>query len=328
MKASLGNNREPAVTEGIKDNKSMIGVFLRGCAMGAADIVPGISGGTIALISGIYERLLTAISSVPNTLLGVVKHRQLKRFWHELDGTFLIALLLGILTSVVLMAGLVKYLLAHHPILLWSFFFGLILAAIVHVGRQIGEYSAGVFVALLLGTAVSFGITLLAPAQMVVTGWTVFAAGAIAICAMILPGISGSFILVLMGMYAPVIDAVDDLNLSLLALFICGCILGLLLFSRLIAWGLRRFHPVALALLTGFMVGSLNKVWPWKVTTEWGQDRHGNSFPLVQENVWPLDYAFLTGELAHLFPGLALAVTGVMLVLALERWGNRKHIIG
>lgn len=303
---------------------SLPGVFLRGCGMGAADIVPGVSGGTIAFISGIYERLLTAISTAPDALLSSIRHRQLSRLWRELDATFLIVLLAGMLTSIVVAAGLVKYLMEHEPIRLWSFFFGLILAAIWHVGRQVSRYSPGVFAALLIGTVVSFAITLLAPTEMTVTGWTLFGAGAVAICAMILPGISGSFILLLMGMYAPVINAIDERAFSLLALFASGCIVGLLLFSRLIAWGLRRFNALAMALLTGFMVGSLNKVWPWKVTLEWGQDRHGNPVPLVQDNVSPLDYASVANEPHLLFSSLLLAALGIALVLVLERIGQRK----
>lgn len=301
---------------------SLSGIFLRGCAMGAADIVPGVSGGTIAFISGIYERLLTAISTAPIALLSATRHRDLRRCWQELDGTFLTVLLAGVITSVVLMAGLVTRWLEHEPVRLWSFFFGLVLAAIWHVGRQIDRYSSGVIVALVGGTFVSFGITLLAPAQMAISGWSVFGAGALAICAMILPGISGSFILLLMGMYAPIISAIDARAFATLAIFAGGCLVGLLLFTRLIAWSLHRYHALALGALTGFMVGSLNKIWPWKVTREWTIDRHGAPVPLVQENVGPLDYALVTGEPHHLWSALLLALAGAALVILLERLGR------
>lgn len=307
---------------------SWTGIFLRGCAMGAADIVPGVSGGTIAFISGIYERLLGGISAVPATLVRGLKHRQPARLWAELDAGFLSVLLAGIMTSIVLLAGLVKYLMENEAILLWSFFFGLILAAIWHVGRQIPRWSGGALPALAVGTFVSFGITLLAPAQIAVTGLTVFGSGALAICAMILPGISGSFILLLLGMYAPIIGAIDERAFGLLGLFASGCLIGLLLFSRLIAWSLQRYTAVAMALLTGFMVGSLNKIWPWKVTQEWGVDRSGNPLPLVEANVSPLDYASMVGEPHHLLPAIGLAIAGFVLVLALEKLGNRvasKH---
>lgn len=302
---------------------SLAGVFLRGCAMGAADVVPGVSGGTIAFVSGIYGRLLEAISSAPVVLLNALKHRQPGRFWREVDGSFLAVLLLGILTSVVLLAGVVRYLLEHEPILLASFFFGLILAAIWHVGKQIKTYPAPVMAALAIGTAVSFGITLMAPAQVAINEWTLVGAGALAICAMILPGISGSFILLLMGMYAPIISAIDERAFSLLGLFAGGCVIGLLLFSRLIAWSLSRYPAPAMALLTGFMIGSLNKIWPWKVTQEWGTDRHGNPLPLVQDNVLPLDYASITGNPHLLVTSVTLALVGILLVLALERLGNQ-----
>lgn len=306
---------------------SLPGVFLRGCAMGAADIVPGVSGGTIAFISGIYERLLAAIANAPAVLLAFLKHRQPGRFWQELDGSFLLTLLAGVLSSVAMLAGLISFWLEHQPIRLWSFFFGLILAAIVYVGRQIGRFTPAVVLALATGAVVSFGITLMVPGQVTVTALTVFLAGAIAICAMILPGISGSFILLLMGMYAPVVNAIDERAFLTLGIFAAGCLTGLLLFSRLISWALSRFHALALALLTGFMVGSLNKVWPWKLTREWGEDRHGDPLPLVQENVSPMDYSVLVGEPHHLTSALALAAVGIVLVLGLEWVGARQRTV-
>ncbi|MAL98906.1 MAG: DUF368 domain-containing protein [Alteromonadaceae bacterium] len=293
--------------------------------MGAADIVPGVSGGTIAFISGIYERLLTAIAHGPAVLFSAMKHRQARRFWRELDGTFLLALLAGILTSIVSLASVISLLLEQQPVRLWSFFFGLIVAAIWYVGRQIDRFGPGEIAALVAGAVVSFGITLMVPGQIAVTSLTLFAAGAIAICAMILPGISGSFILLLMGMYAPVVNAIDERAILVLGIFAAGCLSGLLLFSRLIAWALRRYQAVALALLTGFMVGSLNKVWPWKLTQEWGEDRHGNPLPLVQANVGPVDYSSVTGEPHYLVSALGLAAAGFVLVLLLEWLGERQN---
>ncbi|MFE8073132.1 DUF368 domain-containing protein [Marinobacteraceae bacterium S3BR75-40.1] len=314
-------NQDHQIDEG--RDVSPLGAFLRGCAMGAADVVPGVSGGTIAFITGIYLRLLSAIGGIPEAVIGFVRSPNIKTLWRGVDGTFLVTLLAGILTSVLLLARLISHWLEAYPVLIWSFFFGLIIAAAWHVGRQVAHWRITVGVSLLMGVALAVVVTELTPAQLTVTPLTLFGAGALAICAMILPGISGSFILLLMGMYAPVIAAVKGLALAKLAIFAGGCVVGLLAFSRVIAWGLRHYQDVMLALLTGFMLGSLNKVWPWKVTTEWRLNSHGEQVPLLQDNIGPLDYASATGADSHLLPAVVLMLGGLLLVLGLEWLGNR-----
>lgn len=298
---------------------SRTGILLRGCAMGAADIVPGVSGGTIAFITGIYLRLLAALSNIPSAVICFIRQR---RFWQLLDTVdagFLLLLFTGILISVFGLAHAIGYLLAHHSILVWAFFFGLIIGAIWHVGRQIGIWSAVVVGLLLIGALVAWGLTLIVPASLSLTPLIAFGAGAIAISAMILPGISGSFILVLMGLYAPVLAAVRSFELLTMASFGAGCAVGLIAFSKLVSRALRCFPNATIALLTGFMIGALNNVWPWQVTTSWRTRSDGSLAPLVQDNVTPFVYAQTTGEPHQLGYALLLAFAGLLLVVVLER---------
>ncbi len=234
--------------------------------MGAADAVPGVSGGTIAFISGIYEELVTTISNVNLSLLKTIRKDGFGAFWKQLNGSFLMALLLGILISYVSFMRLAKYLIENHPILIWAFFFGLIVVSIYYVGRQISKWSLGTVVAILIGTVTAYFITTLPSLGTNENSFYLFFAGAIAICAMILPGISGSFILVILGAYKTLSDAIADLDIKKLSLFILGAVIGLLSFSRVLKWLFNNYKNLTLALLTGFIVGSLNKVWPWKET--------------------------------------------------------------
>lgn len=303
--------------------KQYISVFFKGMAMGAADIVPGVSGGTIAFISGIYDRLIDAIAAcTPDKLLWLAKGR-FKETWQAVDGPFLLALLAGILTSIFSLAQLISYLLEEHPEPLWSFFFGLIVASVLLVGRQIERWNVGAIAAIVMGTAFAYLITVAVPIQLPVTMLTLFFGAAVAICAMILPGISGSFILLLLGLYAGVLEAVRNLDFALLGVFMLGCIGGLLSFARLLAWLLDYARNITLAFLTGLLFGSLNKVWPWKETVTWRQNSHGEMVPLIEANVGPLQYEQLTGEPSHWLLALALMALGVVLVMALERWGRR-----
>ncbi|WP_093397326.1 DUF368 domain-containing protein [Halopseudomonas xinjiangensis] len=292
-------------------------------AMGAADIVPGVSGGTIAFISGIYDRLIDAIAAcTPDKLLWLTRGR-VRETWQAVDGGFLLTLLAGILTSVFSLARLISYLLDNHPEPLWSFFFGLIVASVLLVGREIQRWNAASIAAFVVGTAFAYLVTVAVPIQLPVTMVTLFFGAAVAICAMILPGISGSFILLLLGLYAGVLEAVRNLDFALLGVFMLGCIGGLLSFARLLSWLLDYARNITLAFLAGLLLGSLNKVWPWKETVTWRQDSHGEMAPLIQSNVGPIQYEQLTGEPSHWLLGLALMALGVVLVMALERWGRR-----
>jgi putative membrane protein len=248
----------------MNSTKQLIFTYFKGMAMGAADIVPGVSGGTIAFISGIYDRLLGAINSIKFSIFKTLKSEGIAAAWKSIDATFLVVLLSGMLTSIVLLSKPIKHALVHHPVLLWSFFFGLVLASIWLVGKQIKQYNATTIVLFLLGGFVAFWITTLETLQGSDNLGYIFMSGAIAICAMILPGISGAFILLVLGVYQIVIGAIHDKDLKLLFTFGLGCIFGLLSFSRVLKWLLSNKRAQTLAVLTGFLLGSLNKIWPWK----------------------------------------------------------------
>lgn len=299
-------------------------IYLKGMAMGAADIVPGVSGGTVAFITGIYERLIDSIGAVgPKTLITLFKQGPIAA-WRSFDGNFLLVLLLGILTSVFTLSKILSHLLKNQPEILWSFFFGLILISALYIARQIPHWRTGTIVGLVCGAGVAFLITTLAPQQIPMNPITLFIAGSIAICAMVLPGISGSFILLLLGMYAHVIGAVKSLELINLGIFAAGCACGLLLFTRLLSWLLHHYHNLTMAVLTGFMLGSLNKVWPWKQTLSTRVNSHGEVVPVEQLNVLPQHYLELTGQEPKLMFSILLMVFAITLVLVLERLGNKK----
>ncbi len=291
--------------------------------MGAADVVPGVSGGTIAFISGIYEELIDSIGSIGPKTLGVLVRQGIPAAWKSINGTFLLTLMCGILTSVFALSTLISNLLQTYPHLLWSFFFGLIVISAIHIGRQIRNWSSAELVAIFLGVVLAYSVTVIAPAQLPMNPLTVFGAGAIAICAMILPGISGSFILLLMGMYANILGAVKGLEIVTLLIFAAGCLTGLLGFTRFLSWLLHHHHGPALALLTGFMIGSLNKVWPWKETLMYTTSSHGDQIPLLQKNLLPEQFLESTGQEPQVLWCLLLMVLGVAVVLALE-WVARE----
>ncbi|WP_035802256.1 DUF368 domain-containing protein [Dasania marina] len=297
---------------------SLIGIYLRGLAMGAADVVPGVSGGTIAFITGIYQTLLASIKSVNPSNIKLIYQQGFKAFWQAVNGNFLLALLLGIVTSILSLARVISYLLEQHPLLIWSFFFGLIVASALHVGKQIKHWRWSYALILMVGVVLAVAITELKPSELSVSPWVVFAAGSIAICAMILPGVSGSFLLVLMGLYGPILTAVKELNLVIIACFAAGCGVGLLSFAHLLSWLLARFYYATMSLLTGFLLGSLNLVWPWKQTLSTYTNSKGKELALEQINRWPTDYALLTQQSAQTLSCIAMAVLGVILVLALE----------
>ena len=260
-------------------------IALKGMAMGAADAVPGVSGGTIAFISGIYEELIATISNVNLQLFKTLKTDGISAFWKAANGNFVLALFSGILVSFVSFMRLAKYLLEYHPILIWSFFFGLIIASIYFVGKQITKWNLSVIIALILGAGIAFFISTLPSMAHNNSSYFLFFAGAIAICAMILPGISGSFILIILGAYKTLSNALHDLDLKKIIVFALGALIGLLSFSHVLKWLFKNYHNITLALLTGFIFGSLNKVWPWKETLSWYTNSKGVATPLIQESI-------------------------------------------
>jgi putative membrane protein len=291
--------------------------------MGAADIVPGVSGGTVAFITGIYPRLLHSLRSVDLVALRMLLRGDLPGAWRHVNGGFLAWLAAGILTSILTLARVLGWVLENYPEPLWSLFFGLILASAIMLLRQVPSWAWQQRLALLVGVAAALAVALAPRSGFVEGNPGVFLAGFIAICAMILPGISGSFILVLLGMYTTVLAAVKSFDLGFLSLFALGAGCGLLSFSRLLDWLLQRFRATTVALLTGFLFGSLAVVWPWKHTLSWVVSSDGGLRPAQQHPVLPWDYGVLTGEEPFLLVCTALAVTGFLFVMLIDlRWGR------
>ncbi|MCG8317289.1 MAG: DUF368 domain-containing protein, partial [Pseudomonadales bacterium] len=251
-------------------------LFLKGMAMGAADVVPGVSGGTIAFITNIYDTLIESIHNIgPKTLL-TLRREGLISAWNSFNGNFLLVLFLGVATSIFTLAKFITHLLQSYPILVWSFFFGLIVVSAIYVIRQIKNWNISVGILLVIGALSAWMISGMTPSEIEPTYMVIFFSGALAICAMILPGISGSFILLMLGMYSHVLIAIKGLDLVTLGIFGAGCILGLLSFSRILNWLLKHYHEMTMGLLAGFMIGSLNKVWPWKETLSFRTNSHGD----------------------------------------------------
>ena len=314
--APLDTSTTPTSTD---SPKQLLGVYIRGMAMGAADIVPGVSGGTIALIAGIYERLINALGSIGPNLWHIFRQKGgikgLLAVWKAVDATFLLFLLLGIATSFATLAGIIKHLLDNQPLLIWSFFFGLVVATVFMLLSEIKRWNIGralLFIVGLVSAVVISSLPLLTGTPSLPY---LFFAGAIAICAMILPGISGSFILLLLGAYDTVLEAVHTLNFTVIFTLMAGMVTGLLLFTHALKWLLARYYQATLALLTGFIAGSLMKIWPWKV------DALGtlNSEAII--NVMPWQYP--TG--AHWLTTLGLMLLGAVLVSLLSWWGRRDN---
>ena len=298
-------------------SRSLI-LALKGCAMGMADVVPGVSGGTIAFISGIYEELLDSIRSVNLTAVKLLCKGRFGEFWRHINGSFLLPVLLGIAIAVFSLARLMTYLLEHHPIAIWSFFFGLIIASALLVAQQIGRWSWRTVLSFLVGAAVAWWITVASPTQTPDAWWFVMLSGAIAICAMILPGISGAFILLLLGKYQFIMEAVGNLDIPIIVIFAVGALAGILAFSHLLSWLLKHWHDLTVALLMGFMVGSLNKVWPWKEALETYVDSHGEVQPLVEANISPAAYEALHDKPAMLPEAIILCVVGFLTIYGIE----------
>lgn len=302
----------------MRSKKDYLLIGIKGIAMGAADVIPGVSGGTIAFITGIYEELINSIKSIgPGTLPLLLKGR-FREFWKAINGNFLLSLVTGIFISILSLARLLKYLLENYPVLIWSFFFGLIVASAIYVARTVRKWPPPVIISGIAGIGIAWVITVLTPAEANTTWWFIFLSGSIAICAMILPGISGSFILVLLGMYRFILDAVSNLNFPVIILFLAGAAIGIILFSNFLSWLLKKYHNMTIALLAGFMIGSLNKVWPWKQVVETFIDRHGEVKPLVEANVLPGSYESITGEPSMLVGALLLAAAGFVLIFLIE----------
>ncbi|TCI91888.1 DUF368 domain-containing protein [Tenacibaculum sp. M341] len=304
-----------------RTGKNYVILTLKGMAMGAADVVPGVSGGTIAFISGIYEELLQSISNINLSLLKTLKKDGFKKAWEQLNGNFLLALFSGIFISIISLAKVISWLLVKHPILLWSFFFGLVLASVIYVAKQITKWNILTMFLVLIATTLAYIITTLPPlVSENSSNLFLFLAGAIAICAMILPGISGSFILVLLGAYKPILAAVSNRNFVVIITVALGSLFGLLSFSRILKWLFANYKNYTLATLTGFIIGSLNKIWPWKKVLRYRTNSHGEQVPFNELSVSPFSYE---GE-PYLMYAILLMIVGFALILLLEKLAVKK----
>ena len=306
--------------------KNQLLTYLKGMAMGGADVVPGVSGGTIAFITGIYQELLDSINSIDGEAFKLLFTFQLKAFWEKINGRFLLPLFLGIITSLLSLARVLEYFMEHEPISLWSFFFGLIIISSILVLREVKKWRIGVILFIMLGTAVAYYITIATPSQTTEALWFVFISGAIAICAMILPGISGAFLLLILGKYSFIISAVNERDLLVLGVFALGCIVGILSFSRIVSWLLKHYHDLAIGILSGFMIGSLNKIWPWKIATAFRINSAGEQVPTFTKNVWPAEYIRLTGEPALILQAIFFMALGIFIVVLIEKIAHRRSI--
>ena len=309
-------------------------ITLKGIAMGAADVVPGVSGGTIAFISGIYEELISSIDNLNFSVFKVWKQEGFKTAWHSINGNFLLALFSGIAISILSLAKLIKWLLHNEPVLLWAFFFGLVLASILFVGKQIQQWSIKTIIAIIAASILSYYITLAEPFASPDSSIYLLFCGFIAIIAMILPGVSGAFILLILGAYETAINTVNNLiegvttgNMELLkgallnfAMLGLGAIIGLKVFSKALNWMFKHHKNLTLAILTGFMIGSLNKIWPWKKVLKTRINSEGNEVTLFDESILPSSYI----EDPKLVLAIVFMVVGFLMILILERLGNQK----
>lgn len=307
--------------EKTKSGRQLIGITLRGLAMGAADVIPGVSGGTIAFITGIYEELITSISNVNLAALRKLRNEGLSSFWKHINGNFFVALFLGIGISIFSLAQIVTYLLEKFPVLLWAFFFGLIIASILIMVKTVEKWSVLPVIGLIVGTLIAAYVSTLHTTASGNDLWYIFLSGSIAICAMILPGISGAFILVLLGTYGIVLQSLKEMDLLFIAVFAAGCLVGLLSFSQLLKYLFAHYKNLVLAILSGFLIGSLLKIWPWK-------NKIGEAAVVVhsdgreewmETNVLPANYH---GESQILYVVL-LALFGFLLVYLLDRLGTK-----
>ncbi|WP_298901572.1 DUF368 domain-containing protein [uncultured Psychroserpens sp.] len=309
-------------------------ITLKGIAMGAADVVPGVSGGTIAFISGIYEELIESIDNLNLGVFKIWKQQGFKAAWSSINGTFLLALFSGILISILSLAKLIKYLLHNEPILLWSFFFGLVLASVLYIAKQIKSWSLSVIAAIAITSVLSYFITLAEPFASPDSSLYLLFCGFIAIIAMILPGVSGAFILLILGAYETAINTVNNLiegvttgNFDLLKdallkffLLGIGAVIGLKVFSKILNWMFKHKKNLTLAILTGFMIGSLNKIWPWKEVLKTRINSEGLEVTVLDKSILPTSYS---GD-NQIVLALVLIIAGFATILVLESLGTKK----
>jgi len=297
-------------------------LFGKGVAMGLGDSVPGISGGTIAVLTNIYDRLIFSLRAFDLNALRLLFSGQVKSAWSHINGSFLLLLAFGVLSGLLLSANTVLYLLANHYQALMAFFVGLVLACSYLLRDQFRLRDPVQAVLLLCGILMTGLIGLLETRQGTVTGLGIFLSGAIAISAMILPGLSGAFILLLLGMYEYMLQALLGLQWGSISLFVAGCVAGLLAFSRILAWLLQRYHAQSYSFITGLLLGSVSALWPWQASVPASGAAADQA--LSSRPVWPLNYCEATGQEPALIMASAMVVVGIALVLVIHRLAQRS----
>lgn len=314
---------------------SQLSLVFKGMAMGMAEVVPGVSGGTIAFITGIYERLIFAIKSIDAELLRLVFKGKIAEAWKKIDGNFLVFLLGGMVLGIGVGVFAITWLLEHHPLLIWGFFFGLIIASCYVVGKDVDKWNISSIIFLVVGAVLVYYVTIAVPAAPSTALWFVFVCGAVAISALLLPGLSGSFILLLLGMYTYIIPKVKDIisgdlsGLMVIVVFALGCLTGLLTFSRALTWAFKHHRNNTLAFLTGLMIGSLNKVWPWQEVVNTRLNTDGEEKVAFSKSVLPstfsdLDSNFFYGTDPKIVATVICMLGGFVLVMALFFAGKKN----
>ena len=294
-------------------------LYLKGLSMGGADVIPGVSGGTVAFITGIYDELINSIKAIDWEAVKLIFQWRIADVWEKVNGNFLICILAGIVTSLLSLSKLMTFLLDTYPIQIWSFFFGLILVSSPLIFRDIKQWNTVTILSGIFGVVIAYLITILSPTETPTNLFFIFFCGAIAICAMILPGISGAFILLLIGKYEYMITALINFDIPVIVVFVIGCFLGLVGFSKFLGWILTLYRFPTLSLLAGFMIGSLNKVWPWKEITEYRTDHLGNQVAAFDKSVSPARYLEVTSSDPLLFQAILFVAIGILLVVGIEK---------
>lgn len=305
----------------MRDIKSYLALAVKGMCMGAADVIPGVSGGTIAFLTGIYNEFVSSISSIDATAIKLLLRLKFSEFWKHINGSFLLSIFVGIAVSVVSLAGLMEFLLANYPIRTWSLFFGLIVASSIIILNDVKNWRLGTIAQLIIGIILGIVICTLSPSQTPETLWFVFLSGAIAICAMILPGISGSFILVILGKYEYIMSAISSMNIPVLAVFLIGAACGIISFSKFLNWLLKRFPDATIMVMCGFIIGSLVKIWPWSNPEAIIRSQFPN-----MDNMIDAAYTANIQNCDMHYAGAALfALIGFLLVISIEFASNYKR---
>ena len=309
----------------MKSIHSQLLLFLRGVAMGAVDLVPGVSAGTIALVTGIYGELINTIKSFNLTALKILKNDGIAAAWQHINGQFLLILLSGILFSLFTFAGLMRFLLEAFPLQLWCFFMGLIISSVIYLLRQNPPSKPYLIGLLIMGILIASAFSVMPSAALGTSYVSIFIAGSIALCAMILPGISGSFILVLLGLYPMFIDALASFHVDFLMVFAMGGIVGLMLLSRILSWLMSHYKAAVIATMSGFLLGSLSIIWPWKniAATVLSSE---NQLALGAQNILPQNYLATVGQEPYLLSSILAFVVGLLVVFLIERLAYRSGL--